>query len=96
MGAKMASPVPAFIRQKIDPLEVEEHPPGQLETQTGREAGLAVVAALVREGEVMHAPDDRGLQGLRGCAVLREPFSIVEVVDGVPPLPDRSPSTTMP
>ena len=95
MGAKMASPVPGVHAPEDRPLEVEEHPPGQLEPQTGREAGLAVVAALVGEGEVMHAPHDRGLQGL-GARRASRALPIVEVVDGVPPRPDRSPSTTMP
>ena len=40
------------------PLEVEEHPAGKLQTQSGREAGPAVVPALVGEGEVVHAAHD--------------------------------------
>ena len=79
--------VPAFIRQKIDPLKSKSIRPASWSPRPAAKPGLPWSPPSY-EGEVMHARTigDCSVSGAAPCFAA---ISIVEVVDGVPPLPGQ-------
>src|SRR5688572_24591382 len=74
-------PHPGLHAPKDRSLEIEEHAEGELETQPCCKPRPGAVAALIGEGEVVHAPDDGRVDRLPGRTMARQPLSIVEMVD---------------
>ena len=74
MGAKMASPVPAFIRQKIDPLKSKSIRPASWRPRPAAKPGLPWSPPSYAKVRSCMPRTIGDCDRLRGCAVLREPL----------------------